>query len=144
MAGDKGRDTIVANFDRLSNHGAMNKKEEGMIVRINHSGYLVMDTCCFGNYCKTEEERNKDKGIRFNYKGIEEYVEEKNILPVITPYTLYECIQNCDTADEMLRQLKAFIEAGRFFVINVNKIFDHSIIYGPTIVSEFAFDYKNP
>lgn len=115
-----------------------------MIVKINHSGYLVMDTCCFGNYCMTEEERKKAKGIHFNYKGIEEYVEEENVLPVITPYTLYECIQNCDTADEMLRQFKAFINAGKFFVINVNKIFDHSIIYGPTIVSEFAFDYKNP
>lgn len=42
VAGDKGRDTIVANFDRLSNHGAMNEKEEGMIVGINHSGYLVL------------------------------------------------------------------------------------------------------
>ena len=115
-----------------------------MLVRIDHSGYLAMDTCCFGNYCMTKEERKKANGIHFNYKGIEEYVEEKNILPVITPYTLYECIQNCDTADEMLRQLKAFIQAGRFFVINVNKIFDHSIIYGPTVVSEFSFDYKNP
>lgn len=43
-----------------------------MIVKINHSGYLVMDTCCFGNYCMTEEERKKVKKMRAAYKRLKD------------------------------------------------------------------------
>ena len=42
------------------------KKTGIMRIKMNPKGYLVMDTCCFVNYCKPEDEFNKKDKAAFN------------------------------------------------------------------------------
>lgn len=91
-----------------------------------------MDTCCFGNYCAGCEQP-------FNYKSIRQYVKENGIRVAITPYTFYECIQNCDTPEKIQRQKAAFKAAGDFWIINVNKLLDGTR-YCKSFLSEWDFD----
>ena len=72
--------------------------------------YLVMDTCCFSNYYMTAEEREEDKeNIHFDYDALTEYCKKEGVRIAITPYTLYECIQTCDSP-EMIRMKKEALE----------------------------------
>lgn len=72
--------------------------------------YLVMDTCCFSNYYKTEEKRERVKGlIHFDYDALKVYCEKEGVRIAITPYTFYESIQTCDTL-EMIRMKKEALE----------------------------------
>ena len=53
------------------------------------NGYLLMDTVCLLNYIQGKSSNN------FDYKQVEKYVRDKGWWMVITPNTLYECIQCC-------------------------------------------------
>ena len=39
-----------------------------MIIHLNPKGLLVMDTCCFVNYCNRNDETKKKGDEVFNYK----------------------------------------------------------------------------
>ena len=81
------------------------------------NGYLVMDSCCFIDYL----EGNNDE---FDYQGIKSFIKENDYLLVITPYTLYELIQNLNTVTQIKKRRNDFLAAGDFWVVNLNKVLD--------------------
>jgi len=62
---------------------------------IKTNGFVVMDTNCFLKYINEQKKEN----ARFDYDGVRTFIDEQNFMLVITPYTLYECIQGCNTID---------------------------------------------
>ena len=99
-----------------------------------YNGYFVMDTCCFLNYI---EGRQSD---RFDYNDIAAFIKKSNFILLITPYTLYECIQCVDDKDPMgsiKRRGDAMLKAWDFWVLNMNKLVSdkYSFEFGP----DFAF-----
>lgn len=113
-----------------------------MIIHLNPNGLLVMDTCCFVNYCNRNNETSGKGNEVFNYKEIEKYLEKTGYKLVVTPYTMYECIQNCITPEVIARQRNAFNRAGEFWIVNMNHLLGESVSYqyGPDWVSEFDFE----
>ena len=104
--------------------------------------YLVMDTCCFCNYYKTAEEREKDKkNIHFDYDALKEYCKKEGVRIAITPYTFYECIQKCDSPEMIRKKKEAFDRAGEFWIIKHNNLLGRT-----TLGTEFLkrFDFDNP
>lgn len=104
--------------------------------------YLVMDTCCFSNYYKTGEKRERVKGlIHFDYDALKAYCEKEGVRIAITPYTFYESIQTCDTL-EMIRMKKETLErVGEFWIINHNNLLDNTML-GSDFLK--GFDFDNP
>lgn len=111
-----------------------------MTINENPTGYLVMDTCSFLNYCR------EDDNINFNYKAIKEYVNNEGLWVVITPYTLYECIQDCFTPQQIKARREDLFRAGDFWVVNVNRIIgnEYTFEYGLDFWLEFKFDPNKP
>ena len=108
------------------------------MVEINEhpNGYLVMDTNCFSHYC----EGGKVAG--FDYDKIRDFVEREGYWVVITPYTLYECIQNCTTPERIQEERNKWFNARDFWVLNVNKLIGdkYNFEYGPDFLFDFGFD----
>ena len=98
----------------------------------NPSGYLVMDTCCFTKYMKNEVTHLFDYGL------IRDFVIRNGYWVIITPYTLYECIQQCTSIESIARRKNELLQAGDFWVININSIIDskYTLEYG----GDFIFD----
>ena len=94
------------------------------------SGYLVMDTCCFLNYIEGK------KSDAFDYDDIKKILHERNLWLVITPYTLYECIQSCVTEESLKQRGQAMLQAWDFWVLNINGLIgkDVSFEFGPDFV----------
>lgn len=88
-----------------------------------------MDTCCFAHYCNGEVRRE------FNYLEIREHVIKKNLCIIITPYTLYECFQDCVTSERIADIRDELFRAGPFWVLNVNHLI------GENIGLEFGYDF---
>jgi len=93
------------------------------------SGYLIMDTCCFLNYIEAE------RSDAFEYEEIKQFIERNRLWLVITPYTLYECIQSCATEDSIKQRGLKMLEAWEFWVLNINGLIgEHSFEFGPDFV----------
>ena len=94
------------------------------------SGYLVMDTCCFLNYIEGK------KSEAFDYDEVKEFLRKSNFWLVITPYTLYECIQSCVTEESLKRRGQAMLQVWEFWVLNINGLIgkDVSFEFGPDFV----------
>lgn len=106
---------------------------------IKTNGFLVMDTNCFLKYISEQ----KKESARFDYDGVKTFIKEKNFMLVITPYTLYECIQGCDTIKKVKQRSKEMDALWDFWVLNINGIIgkDYTLEAGP----DFTFSLKmNP
>ena len=110
-------------------------------MRINEhpKGYLVMDTNCFSHYC----EGGKVAG--FDYDKIRVFVEREGYWVVITPYTLYECVQDLTEPKNIIEERNKWINARDFWVLNVNKLIGdkYNFEYGPDFLFDFGFDANN-
>lgn len=94
------------------------------------SGYLLMDTCCFLNYIEGKNSK------AFDYDEIKEFLHERKLWLVITPYTLYECIQSCVTEGSLKLRGQAMLKVWDFWVLNINGLVgkDVSFEFGPDFV----------
>ena len=93
------------------------------------SGYLIMDTCCFLNYIEGK------RSDAFEYQEIKEFIEKNKLWLVITPYTLYECIQSCVTEESLKQRGWKMLEAWEFWVLNINSLIGEiSFEFGPDFV----------
>lgn len=93
------------------------------------SGYLIMDTCCFLNYIEGE------RSDAFEYEEIKKFIERNKLWLVITPYTLYECIQSCVTEESIKQRGQKMLEAWEFWVLNINGLIgEPSFEFGPDFV----------
>lgn len=93
------------------------------------SGYLIMDTCCFLNYIG-----GKDSDA-FDYESIKEFIQKSKFWLVITPYTLYECIQSCVTEESLRQRQRELLEAWEFWVLNINGLIGKpGFEFGPDFV----------
>lgn len=98
-----------------------------------YNGYFVMDTCCFLNYIEGR------RSNRFDYNDIAAFIKKSNFILLITPYTLYECIQSVDDKDPMgsiKRRGEAMLKAWDFWVLNMNKLVsdNYTFEFGPDFV----------
>lgn len=93
------------------------------------SGYLIMDTCCFLNYIEGK------RSDAFEYEEIKEFIERNKFWLVITPYTLYECIQSCVTEESIKQRGRKMLEAWEFWVLNINGLIgEPGFEFGPDFV----------
>ena len=134
----------VTGCDNIATYGTRRETKMQTIMRIKMkpNGYLVMDTCCFVNYCKPKGEVENNEKPAFNYDDIRKFIEKSGYMVLITPYTMYECIQNCFTPEIIQSQREAFERAGEFWVVNMNHLLgkDFSYKYGPNLVEELDFE----
>ena len=103
---------------------------------IQTSGFLVMDTNCFLKYIN--EQKVEDE--KFDYDGVKDFIEKNHFLLLITPYTLYECVQSCDTIEKMRKRSREMDALWDFWVLNVNSIIgkDFGLEAGP----DFTFSLR--
>lgn len=113
-----------------------NRKMESHSKNIQTSGFLVMDTNCFLKYIN--EQKVEDE--KFDYDGVKDFIEKNHFLLLITPYTLYECVQSCDTIEKMRKRSKEMDALWDFWVLNVNSIIgkDFGLEAGP----DFTFSLR--
>ena len=78
--------------------------------------FLLMDTCCFVHYCHHRTTKY------FDYGKIRKSVNDNGLWVVITPYTLFELVQNCTTPEIIAQVRGELFSAGDFWVINVNEL----------------------
>lgn len=106
---------------------------------IKTNGFVVMDTNCFLKYISEQKKEN----ARFDYDGVRMFIDEQNFMLVITPYTLYECIQGCNTIDTVQQRSREMTSLWDFWVLNINEIIGnkYTLEAGP----DFTFSLKmNP
>ena len=94
-----------------------------MAINEHPKGYLVMDTNCFSHYC----EGGKVAG--FDYDKIRVFVEREGYWVVITPYTLYECVQDLTEPKNIIEERNKWFNARDFWVLNVNKLIGVCLYY---------------
>ena len=82
-------------------------------------GFLVMDTCCFIDYLE-----HNDNG--FDYNGIRNFIKENSFWVVISPYTLYEIVQDVNSFARFEKRQRELLEAGDFWVLNMNGVLDNA------------------
>lgn len=113
-----------------------NRKMESHSKNIQTSGFLVMDTNCFLKYIN--EQKVEDE--KFDYDGVKDFIEKNHFLLLITPYTLYECVQSCDTIEKMRKRSREMDALWDFWVLNVNSIIgkDFGLEAGP----DFTFSLR--
>ena len=111
-----------------------------MAINEHPKGYLVMDTNCFSHY----GEGGKVAG--FDYDKIRTFVEREGYWVVITPYTLYECVQDLSEPKHIIEERDKWINIRDFWVLNVNKLIGdkYNFEYGMDFLFEFGFDSNNP
>lgn len=103
---------------------------------IKTNGFLVMDTNCFLKYISEQ----KKESTRFDYVGVKKFINEQNFMLVITPYTLYECIQGCDTIDKVKQRSRELDSLWDFWVLNINEIIGNE--YTLEAEPDFTFSLK--
>lgn len=109
-------------------------------MKEDNTPYLVMDTCCFSNYYKTDEEREEDKkNIHFDYEALKKHCEENGVRIAITPYSFYESIQKCDSSEMIRKKQEAFERVGEFWIISHNNLLEGTIA-GKEFLKRFDFD----
>ena len=98
-----------------------------------------MDTNCFSHYC----EGGKVAG--FDYDKIRDFVESEGYWVVITPYTLYECVQDLVEPKNIIEERDKWFNARDFWVLNVNRLIGdkYNFEYGMDFLFEFGFDPNN-
>lgn len=96
------------------------------------SGILIMDTCCFLNFLRGKGAATD----RFDYSGVKEFIGKSGFQISITPYTLYECIQGCDTLEKFLERRGEMLALWDFWVLNLNGILPEGCTFefGPDFV----------
>lgn len=109
-------------------------------TNIHPAGFLLMDTCCFSHYCRGSVRKE------FNYLDIRKFINDNKYWAVITPYTLYEFVQNCTTPKVIEDVRDDIFRAGDFWVMNVNRLIgeEYAFEYGPDFLLEFGFDPSRP
>lgn len=105
-------------------------------IEIKTNGFVVMDTNCFLKYISEQKKEN----ARFDYDGVRTFIDEQNFMLVITPYTLYECIQGCNTIDTVQQRSREMTSLWDFWVLNINEIIGnkYTLEAGP----DFTFSLK--
>ena len=119
-----------------------NRKMESHSKNIQTSGFLVMDTNCFLKYIN--EQKVEDE--KFDYDGVKDFIEKNHFLLLITPYTLYECVQSCDTIEKMRKRSREMDALWDFWVLNVNSIIgkDFGLEAGPDFIFSLRLGIGSP